>query len=128
MAVQKHRSPTAATYTTSLLHGACYARSTGQDRNWTGKNKPLAPQPRLDPRGQRSATASALIHVAARDLIHTRRETPCLPDGKGIDHPYFKDAALRHTSTRMIDCWPTSLPLDHYLIRSHFELRQPRLS
>lgn len=40
-----------------------------------------------------------------------------------IDQLYFKGAGLHHTSTRIINSWPTGFPSDHYLIRSHFELR-----
>jgi len=40
-----------------------------------------------------------------------------------IDQLYFKGAALQHTSTRVISTWPTGFPSDHYLIRSHFEIR-----
>lgn len=40
-----------------------------------------------------------------------------------IDQLYFKGSDLHHTSTRLINSWPTGFPSDHYLIRSHFELR-----
>lgn len=43
--------------------------------------------------------------------------------GRRIDQLYFKGSALRHTSTRVISTWPTGFPSDHYLIRSHFEIR-----
>ncbi|MFT7076761.1 MAG: exonuclease III [Planctomycetota bacterium] len=43
--------------------------------------------------------------------------------GRRIDQLYFKGAGLRHTSTRLINTWPTGFPSDHYLIRSVFGLR-----
>jgi exonuclease III len=50
---------------------------------------------------------------------------PTHRSGRRIDHLYYKGAALKNTSTRLVSTWPTGFPSDHYLIVSTFELDDP---
>ena len=46
--------------------------------------------------------------------------------GRRIDQLYYKGAALKNSSTRVISTWPTGFPSDHSLIVSTFELAEAR--
>ena len=62
---------------------------------------------------------------AFRSLLPDAKKFPGAShrSGRRIDQLYYKGAGLRHTSTRLINSWPTGFPSDHYLIRSAFDLR-----
>ena len=46
-------------------------------------------------------------------------------NGRRIDQLYYKGAALRNTSTRLVTTWPTGFPSDHNLILATFDLNSP---
>ena len=46
-------------------------------------------------------------------------------NGRRIDQLYYKGAALRNTSTRLVTTWPTGFPSDHNLILATFDLSSP---